>query len=44
MKQKLSISIDGDLIEKIEEKVRSRLFRNKSHFIEFAIAKEVEDA
>lgn len=37
MKQKLSITIEEDIINTIENRVNSGLFRNKSHFIEYAI-------
>jgi len=39
MKQKLSISIEEDIVKEIEEKVGERLFRNKSHIIEYALFK-----
>ena len=37
MKQKLSISIETNTIEEIEDRVREGSFRNKSHFIEYAV-------
>ncbi len=39
MKQKLSISIDEKLIEKLEEIIAEGMFRNKSHIIEYSINK-----
>lgn len=39
MKQKMSISIEEEMIDKIEEKVSEGTFRNKSHVIEFALNK-----
>lgn len=43
MKRKISISIDEALIEQVEAKVQTKLFRNKSHFIEYAVSKMVEE-
>jgi len=43
MKQKMSISIDSEMIVKIEDFVKSGLFRNKSHFLEFASTKLVKE-
>ncbi len=37
MKQKMSITIEKSIINKIEDKVDSGIFRNKSHFIEYAV-------
>ena len=37
MKQKLSITIEENMIDTIENKVNSGLFRNKSHLIEYAL-------
>ena len=39
MKQKLSITIDRKLIEKIEKFVDEGIFRNKSHAIEYSVNK-----
>jgi Arc/MetJ-type ribon-helix-helix transcriptional regulator len=39
MKQKLSVSIEEDIVKQIESKVGERLFRNKSHIIEYALYK-----
>jgi len=38
MKQKLSITIEDNMIDAIENKVNSGLFRNKSHLIEYAVS------
>jgi len=43
MKRKLSVTIEEDKIEKIESQVNKGIFRNKSHLIEFAIEKFLED-
>jgi len=37
MKTKISISIEESTIKDIENKLNEGLFRNKSHFIEFAV-------
>ncbi|MBD3249654.1 hypothetical protein GF336_06430 [Candidatus Woesearchaeota archaeon] len=39
MKQKISISIDEELIKRIDNILEHGLFRNKSHFIEYAANK-----
>jgi Arc/MetJ-type ribon-helix-helix transcriptional regulator len=43
MKRKLSVTIEEDKIEQIETHVNKGIFRNKSHLIEFAIEKFLED-
>jgi len=42
MKVKLSISIDEETVLKIDEKLEQKLFRNKSHLIEYAVNKFLE--
>ena len=39
MKQKLSISVDEEVVKQIEKKIVEGLFRNRSHALEFAIKK-----
>ena len=39
MKQKLSISIDKETIEKLNSYISEGSFRNKSHVVEFALNK-----
>jgi Arc/MetJ-type ribon-helix-helix transcriptional regulator len=39
MKKKLSISIDENSVEKLDAYVQEGSFRNKSHVIEFALNK-----
>lgn len=39
MKQKISITVEENIITKIDDEVKKGIFRNKSHFIEFAINK-----
>ena len=43
MKQKLSITIDEEKVEKIDEILKKGLFRNKSHILEFALTKFLEE-
>lgn len=43
MKRMLSVTIEEDKIERIETHVNKGIFRNKSHLIEFAIEKFLED-
>lgn len=39
MKKKLSITIEEETIAKLEDFVRDGTFRNKSHLVEFALNK-----
>jgi Arc/MetJ-type ribon-helix-helix transcriptional regulator len=39
MKTKISVSIDKETIQKMEEQVSKGIFRNKSHAVEFALNK-----
>lgn len=43
MKQKMSITIEEKTVAEIEEKVKVGLFRNKSHFIEYACSQLLEE-
>ena len=43
MKKKLSISIEEETIQDLEERVSTGLFRNKSHIIEFAVSKLLKE-
>lgn len=43
MKKKISISIEEDLIEKLDDFVSEGTFRNKSHFVEVALNKLVKE-
>ena len=43
MKQKISITIDEELVRKIELELESGKFRNKSHVLEFAAKKLLEE-
>jgi len=42
MRHKLSITIDEDTILKIQDLLRSKTYRNKSHFFEIAATKLIE--
>jgi len=43
MKQKLSITIEKDKIQAIENIIKNDNYRNKSHFIEIAINKYIQE-
>jgi len=43
MKQKLSITIDEEKVVSINEILKKGLFRNKSHVLEFALIKFLEN-
>lgn len=43
MKQKLSVSLDENLLKSIDELVNTGKFRNKSHVVEFSVNKTVKD-
>ena len=42
MKYKLSVSVDEETVVKMQEKIRQRIFRNKSHAVEYALSKVLE--
>jgi len=43
MKQKLSITVDSEIVEEIDAKVAVGIFRNKSHVVEYAVKKLLEE-
>jgi Arc/MetJ-type ribon-helix-helix transcriptional regulator len=43
MKHKLSVSLDNELAEKLVETLSNGKYRNKSHLVEFAVKKMLED-
>ncbi len=43
MKIKLSLSMDQALMQEAEKKIATGLFRNKSHIVEYALKKFLED-
>lgn len=42
MKIKLSISVEDELLDKVQSKIDSGIFRNTSHAVEFAVNKFLE--
>jgi Arc/MetJ-type ribon-helix-helix transcriptional regulator len=43
MKQKISISIDEEKVKRVDELLKTSKFRNKSHVVEVALEKLLED-
>ena len=43
MKVKLSISVEEETVLKVLDRLRSKQFRNKSHFFEFAAERLLEE-
>lgn len=43
MKQKLSVTVDEFVIKKIDESLSSGKYRNRSHVIEYAVKKLLEE-
>jgi Arc/MetJ-type ribon-helix-helix transcriptional regulator len=43
MKRKISITIEEETIGRVDEHVSEGYFRNKSHFIEFAVNKLLKE-
>ena len=43
MKHKLSVTLDEDLVAEINEALSTGKFRNKSHIIEYAVKKLLEE-
>jgi metal-responsive CopG/Arc/MetJ family transcriptional regulator len=39
MRQRISITIDEDTMDEVRTKLRSKIYRNKSHFFELAAMK-----
>ncbi len=42
MKQKLSVTVEKDVVAQLEKKVDGKIFRNMSHVIEYALREWVE--
>ncbi len=42
MKQKLSVTVEKDIVAQLEKRVDGRVFRNRSHVIEYALREWVE--
>ena len=43
MKQKLSVSLEEDLLKSIDRLVETGKFRNKSHFVEYSLNNAVKN-
>lgn len=43
MKDKLSVTVDIELVEKLKHIVNTGKFRNKSHLVEYALNKLIEE-
>ena len=43
MKSKISITLDNETVEKINSEIVNGRFRNKSHAVEFAVKKLLEE-
>ena len=43
MKHKLSITLDEETLLAMREKMRTGIFRNKSHLVEYSIRKMLEE-
>lgn len=43
MKVKISISIEQKTLKNVEKTIKNNIFRNKSHFIELATQKMLEE-
>ncbi len=37
MKEKLTITVESEVVEQIESRLKDGLFRNKSHVVEYAL-------
>lgn len=44
MKSKISISVDEETLEKIDESIFKRKFRNRSHAFEYALNEILKEA
>ena len=44
MKIKVSVSMEDSTVKAVEELIKSGRYRNKSHFIEFATKRHLEDS
>ncbi|MBI2106023.1 ribbon-helix-helix protein, CopG family [Candidatus Woesearchaeota archaeon] len=42
MKDKISVSVERNIVEKIERELKKGMFRNRSHIVEYAISKFLE--
>ena len=37
MKEKITVTVENEVIKQIEDKLKDGLFRNKSHVVEYAL-------
>ncbi|MBI2669413.1 hypothetical protein HYX14_06240 [Candidatus Woesearchaeota archaeon] len=44
MKKKLSVSIEEDILKRMESKLQDRVFRNKSHIVELALSRLFQES
>lgn len=42
MKEKISIAVDADTLESVDESVREGKFRNRSHAFEYSLKKLID--
>ena len=42
MKEKISVTVDREVLKMIEDKINSGKFRNRSHVIEYGVKKLLE--
>ena len=42
MKQSISVTVDKEIVEWIDEQVKTQRFRNRSHAVEVALRKLIE--
>jgi len=43
MKERLSVTVDKDVLKQLENHLNKRIFRNKSHIVELALNKWLEE-
>jgi len=43
VRAKMSVTIDEELVKWIDEQIRRRRFRNRSHALEWALARVIEE-
>ncbi|MBU1111286.1 MAG: ribbon-helix-helix protein, CopG family [archaeon] len=43
MKKKLSVSVDEELISKLDDRLKDRMLRNRSHLVEIALMRYLEE-
>ncbi len=43
MKERVTVSLDKEILDWIDQKIKERVFANRSHAIEFLAAKKMEE-